>query len=206
MNRDAPDRATDTEMTARRETVRLGVRRTIRAIGSIIAVVLALGVAMVVASYRAHQHQLRAESAETAATERLWNSYLAQARAERLSSEAGHRAAALAAVSNAAAIRPSPELRCEAIASLALRDLERVKTWPLKPGAYGFYFDPGLDHYVVSYSRQTLSLYRFDDNSHVRDFVATDAGLGTNATVREFMFSRTGRFVAMYYSTGVAVL
>src|SRR5262245_55784626 len=95
----------------RREQVRTSVLRANRAVMAILVLVLLLGIAMALASYRAHQNQRQAEAAESRATERLWNSYLAQSRAERLSTEAGHRAAALAAISNAAAIRPSPELR-----------------------------------------------------------------------------------------------
>ena len=172
----------------------------------ILAAVFMLGLGLVALSFRAHQSQRRAERAEAAATERLWSSYLAQARAERLTAEAGHRAAALAAISNAAAIRPSSELRDEALASFGLRDLVREVSWPLQPGAYGFYFDPGLEHYVVRYALDELSMFRLADNSLVRVFRAADAGLTANAVVKEFHFSLTGRYITVQYTTGEIVL
>jgi signal transduction histidine kinase len=194
------------EFAAQRESARRSVLRANRAVTAILLVVVLLGVAMLFTSYRAFQSQRRAEAAENQATERLWHSYLDQARAERLSTEAGHRGAALAAISNAAAVRPSTELRDEAIASLGLRDLELEVSWQFQPNAYGFYFDADLQHYVVSYTNDSLSMFRLADNSLVRTFRSHDAGLGTNFNVREFFFSMTGRYIAMYYGTGVAVL
>src|SRR5688572_30392023 len=172
----------------------------------ILIVAFLLGVAMVAASYRAHQSQRRAEVAENKATDRLWNASLAQARAERLGTAAGHRGAALAAISNAAAIRPSTELRDEAIASLGLRDLVRDVSWPLQPGAFGFYFDPDLEFYIVRYAPGELSMFRLKDNSFVRKFRAADAGLRTNAVITEFHFSASGRHITTEYRDGVIVL
>jgi signal transduction histidine kinase len=194
------------EFVKRRESVRRGVLRANRAVTAILVVAFLLGMAMVAASYRAHRSQRRAELAEDQATERLWNSYLAQARAERLGTAAGHRAAALNALSNAAAIRPSAELRNEAIAALGLRDLVREVSWHLKPDAYGFYFDPELEHYIVRYATNELCLFRLADNALVRTFRPADAGLDANTAVIEFVFSGSGRYVAAQYTTGAIVL
>jgi WD40 repeat protein len=71
----------------------------------------------------------RLERAERAATQKLWESYLAQARAERFRPKAGRRAAALETIAKAARLRPALELRNEAIASLAVPDLEEAKAW-----------------------------------------------------------------------------
>ena len=57
----------------------------------------------------------------------LRDSYLAQARAGRPTGRPGHRLDSLDALAKAAAIRPSIELRNEAIAALALPDLRVVK-------------------------------------------------------------------------------
>ena len=57
----------------------------------------------------------------------LWESYLAQARAGRQTGRPGHRLDCLEVLAKAAAIRPSIELRNEAIACLALTDLRAVK-------------------------------------------------------------------------------
>jgi signal transduction histidine kinase len=194
------------ELQARLDYVRRNFLRANRAVTVILAVVFLLGVAMVAASVRAHRSQQRAERAEAAATERLWHASLAQARAERLSIEAGHRAAALAAITNAAAIRSSVELRNEAIASLQAPDLVPDLFWPLKPGAYGYYFSHDLEHYVVSYARDALSVFRLADNALVATLYATNAGLPAAASVKEFKFSATARYVALLYSDGTFVL
>ncbi len=190
----------------RRESVRQSVLRASRAVAGILLVALLLGVAMVLASYRARQSQRRAEAAEMVARDQLWTASLAQARAERLNVNAGHRAAALSALSNAAAIRPSAELRDEAIAAFGIRDLVREASWPLRPGAYGFFFDPALEYYVVRYATDELSMFRMRDNSLVRTFRAAAAGLGPNAVLTEFNFSATGRLLVTYYSNGAMVV
>ena len=107
--------APDAEIATRRARVQRGAQRAQRAVMTILVLTCLLGVAMVAASYRAYQSQRRAEQAEAQSAERSWHAFLAQARAERLSAQAGHRAIALAALSNAAAIRPSVELRDEAL-------------------------------------------------------------------------------------------
>jgi serine/threonine protein kinase/WD40 repeat protein len=59
----------------------------------------------------------------------LWESYLAQARLNRTSGRAGQGVQTLEILAKAAAIRPSLELRNEAIAAMALPDLTVVKQW-----------------------------------------------------------------------------
>lgn len=72
----------------------------------------------------ANSARARAEEKSTEARARLWDAYLAQARATRTSSRVGRRGAALEAIRQAVAIRPSLELRNEAVAALALTDLK----------------------------------------------------------------------------------
>jgi serine/threonine protein kinase/WD40 repeat protein len=72
-----------------------------------------------------------AEKALLGETERLWESSLAQARASRQGSTPGRRALALEAVRKAAEIRPALALRNEAVAALALDDVE------FRPGPMG---------------------------------------------------------------------
>src|SRR4029077_15271736 len=64
-----------------------------------------------------------ATQAEQQATQRLWESYLAQARALRWSGHAGRPLDAPAVLAKAAAIHPSLALRNEAIACMALADI-----------------------------------------------------------------------------------
>jgi eukaryotic-like serine/threonine-protein kinase len=64
-----------------------------------------------------------AVSAERREAEELWESYLAQARAQRWSGRPGRRFDALRAVTNALAFKSSVALRNEAIAAMALADV-----------------------------------------------------------------------------------
>lgn len=196
----------DTEVARRRASVQRSAQRAQRAVMTILVLACLLGVAMVVAGYGAIQSQQRAEKAEAEAQERSWHAFRAQARAERLSPEAGHRAKSLAAISNAAAIRPAVELRDEAIASFALRDLETEISWKLQPGAFGFYFDPKLEHYVVRYARNENSMFRLADNTLVRKFRSQDAGLPTNAVANGAIYSLTGKYIVVPYASAEIVL
>jgi WD40 repeat protein len=80
---------------------------------------------------RAEKEQSRlrqeAQAAKQDATEKLWASYTSEARARRLGRESGMSFESLAAIQKASAIRPSLQLRNEAIASLAQADIRWVK-------------------------------------------------------------------------------
>jgi WD40 repeat protein/serine/threonine protein kinase len=70
-----------------------------------------------------------ARQSERDATDRLWQSLYQQARAGRFSRQTGQRLDSLAALAEAARIRPDERLRDEAIAALALPDVRRVPAW-----------------------------------------------------------------------------
>ena len=76
-------------------------------------------------------------AAEEAGLERLREAYLAQARALRNSPQSGHRGQALEAVTRAAAIRRSADLRDDAIACLALPD---ARDWAVAATAHASKF------------------------------------------------------------------
>lgn len=107
--------------------MRAAIRRDMLRANSMVAVVfgalLLLALVAGLAGLRATRNLHRAEEAEAVSQERLASAYLAQARAIRIAAEPGRRQAALNAVSNAALISRSTELRTEAIACLALPDL-----------------------------------------------------------------------------------
>lgn len=103
----------------------------------------------------------------TSARERLYQSLVAQARAERLGNKIGSRTRALDAIASAAAIRPSDALRDEAIVNLTRTDLAVTKQWPLQttPELGGhFAFSSELDRYAVA-SANSVNVYQIDDTS-----------------------------------------
>jgi WD40 repeat protein/tetratricopeptide (TPR) repeat protein len=70
-----------------------------------------------------------AQQSEREATDKLWLSLYERARAGRFSRQMGQRLASLAALAEAARIRPDERLRDEAIAAMALPDLRYVPGW-----------------------------------------------------------------------------
>jgi eukaryotic-like serine/threonine-protein kinase len=135
------------------------------------ALITALGVAGILwqlkqteqARRLAVAREQRAQQAEEDAISRLWGSYLAQARANRLSGRPGRRFDSLDVLAKAAAIRSSLELRNEAIACLALPDVRVARRRPLKPG-FGVAFDAHYQRYARVDEAGDISIRRLEDD------------------------------------------
>jgi WD40 repeat protein/tRNA A-37 threonylcarbamoyl transferase component Bud32 len=128
------------------------------------------------------------------AVEKLWQSYLAQARARRWSGRPGRRVESLEALASAAAIRPSLELRNEAIACMALMDLRVTREWDgCPPGAHGLAFDAKLERYAVGDAQGNLSIRAVADNRELMRL----PGPGDPAWIVHF--SPGGRYLAGKY-------
>jgi serine/threonine-protein kinase len=72
---------------------------------------------------------LKANTAEATTREQIREARLAEARAVLLTNIPGRRDQALAALAEAARIRPGPDLRDEAASALILPDVRRLETW-----------------------------------------------------------------------------
>jgi signal transduction histidine kinase len=118
----------DGDLQRQRVALRRDLRRASTAAILILLVVVVLALAAIFEASQSDGHARRADQERARAEQELWNASLAQARAERLSGQVGHRTRGLAAVAVAAKIRPSLELRNEAIAGLASMDLVE-QTW-----------------------------------------------------------------------------
>ena len=77
----------------------------------------------------------RVQTAETAGRERLREARIAEARAVRRTRIPGRRERMLAALKEAAGIRPGPDIRDEAIAALTLADVREIERWDMNAGA-----------------------------------------------------------------------
>jgi eukaryotic-like serine/threonine-protein kinase len=102
-----------------------------------------------VSSSRIRLEARHARLAEQQSRSELWQSYLAQARAQRLSGQAGQRYASLDAIRRATAIRPSLELRDEAIAALALPDAHLIRTWRYTDSRLTLNYSASLERFAV---------------------------------------------------------
>lgn len=143
--------------------------------GSLVLLLAFLTVAATVVSFvfksqldLARAHLLRALHAEQTQAEMLRSSYLDQARARRWSGSVGRREASLDALRKAAAIRPGPELRDEAIACLVLPDLEPFESpLPLPQGAPVIALDRDFGRYAVSEAGGAITVRNRPDRSPI---------------------------------------
>ena len=143
---------------------------------------------------QANLERLKAQKATQDATEKLWRSYLAEARANRWSHRPGQRFNSLAALSNAAAIRPTLELRNEAIAALALPDARVARYWPLDPPVPlfgGLVFDVAVERYARAYPDGQIAICRAQDDAEL--FRLPSSGPWREAAL---CFSPDGRYLA----------
>ncbi len=105
------------------------------------------------------QAQVNLLQAET----NLWSSYLSQAQARRWSGRPGRRFESLEVLKKAAAMRPSVELRNEAIACLALRDIRLVEEWEI-PAKFTYdQFDSTCERLAWSDPSGTVHVQRVED-------------------------------------------
>jgi WD40 repeat protein len=171
----------------RAERVLRWCRRKPMLAGLSAAVVLLVGVVAIggpLAAFRiaGQRDQLRAE---------LWQSSLQEAQAERKSGQVGQRFESLKALSRAAAIRPSLELRNEAITCLALPDLRLVRQWTGLPlFVVGFAFDAQFRRYAQN-EGDTIAVRQVADERLLFSLPSPGAG--------RLVFSNDGRFLAAEY-------
>jgi serine/threonine protein kinase/WD40 repeat protein len=153
---------------------------------------------------RAIAAEQAAESAEGKATEELWHSYLAQARAARFSGQPGRRFDSLEVLRKAAAIRFSPELRDEAIACLALPDLKLVRRVELADPKLAHsdeenhgVFDCHLERYACVLTNSGRIIIRSETND--QDLFQLPPPQGAGEAVALGKFSHNGRLLPVWY-------
>jgi WD40 repeat protein/tRNA A-37 threonylcarbamoyl transferase component Bud32 len=125
------------------------------------------------------------------ATEKLYGSYLAQTRANRRSGQAGRRFDTLEVVRQAVAIRPSLELRNEAIACFTLTDV-RVATMWRRAAPTVVVFDPNCERFAYGDPPAGLVLCRIADGAELLRLPGGEGPL----PVRRLCFSPNGELLA----------
>lgn len=160
----------------------------------------AVAVVSTVAAYRLNVEQLRtsqslkrAELAEQDALDKLRESHLARARAERVSGTTGQRFESLAALRAAAEIRPGEDLRDEALACLALTDLRPARRWQGFPsGTTTIALDRGFQRYARSDRQGAVQVRTIAGDRLLRELPSP--GKGQHAWI--LGFSADGRYLA----------
>ena len=132
----------------------------------LVALFLALAVALVaVVRIRSDNQQIQRAKDDT--TEKLWGSYLAEARANRTSTQTGQRFASLETVQKAAAIRSDLAVRNEVIACLAMSDLRVAKQIVVTGHARNelALMSPGLERYAYWDTNGTITIWATANNA-----------------------------------------
>jgi serine/threonine protein kinase len=170
-----------------------------------VALLLSLvAVISTVASFQLRSELRRAESAENAekgakreALAKLWDSYLSQARANRMTRQPGQRFATLRAIQEAMKLplpegRSLDELRTEAIAALCLPDLEVEREWKLDvKGLTAFTIADTFERYAYADKDGNVSVRRLEDHTELGRL----QGEGPLAGYDTLLFSPDGRFL-----------
>ncbi len=130
------------------------------------------------------------------AREKLWGSYLAQARANRWSGQVGRRFDSLEVIRQAAAIRPSSELRHEAIACFTLTDARVARQWPTAAGSLAL-IDADCERYACWSPTEGLVIRRVSDGAELLRLPNGDRHL----PVTRLCFSPDGELLAATYSS-----
>jgi serine/threonine protein kinase/WD40 repeat protein len=122
---------------------------------------------------QSEKNRARAEGAELSGKHKLWESYLAEAQARRMSHQPGRRFVSLRAIQKALELPPPPgrsraELRTEAIAALCLSDLEVAKEWNGWPlGSSAFAIDPAFERYARGDKDGNVTIRRLSDDAEL---------------------------------------
>src|SRR5262249_11542804 len=123
----------------------------------------------------------RTREAETRGRVRLFESLVSQAQARRLSRRMGQRLETLAALQQAATIARElklqseqfPPLRDEAIAALALPDMQQTgRVIQRPPDVLANAFDSTLTHYALRFRNGTIQVRRVADDAQIGNFEA----------------------------------
>ncbi len=182
------------------ERIKRGLSRSNTATILILLVVVGLALTAVLYATRTEKERARAARAEQEAREELWRSYRDQARATLSGPQAGHRFESLEAISSAAQMRPSLELRNEAIASLALADV-RPNPPLLDTPCAAIALDSSFERCATANSEGQIEIRECHGG---QVFLALPPL--TNAVRMIFPFSPDGRFLPVSYADGVTRL
>jgi WD40 repeat protein/tetratricopeptide (TPR) repeat protein len=172
--------------------------------GSVAILLVLIAIGSSVLSWRLHGALTESETDRERAERALWQSYRDQARALRLSRQPGQRLDSLQAIRKAMQLPLPPghfrdELRTEAIAALALPDLELLQEWDGYPaGSVGLDFDGNLERYARLSEDGTVSVRRVGDDALIARWQEPTQGAWPDSE-SSLRFSPDGRFLAIFH-------
>jgi serine/threonine protein kinase/WD40 repeat protein len=173
---------------------------------TVFLLVLTVAVGSTVLAIRLGSALDKAEKAELIGKYKLWESYVSESQARRMSRQPGQRFASLRAIEKAHALPVPPgrsrtELQTEAIAALCLADLEVAEEgsgWP--HGAHAIAFDSTFERYARDDKDGNVSVRRLRDDVELFRLPAVLPLHSYNG----LQFSPDGRFLHQVYHTNTA--
>ena len=141
-----------------------------------------------------------ARASELRAREQLFVSLRSQAQARRNSRQMGQRIESLAALAEAARIRPDAELRDNAIAAMAIPDVQRGPVWP-NTETKGIAYDSLYQRCARIGPDGTISIRSIPDDRELRRLESSPVTKPDGAG-RQMAFSPDGRFFASLHESG----
>ena len=191
----------DEEIPRRHEEIRRALIRSNTATGVALLISIGLALAATFYAFLAEQHAREAREANERSREELRNSQLARAKALRFSGQVGRRQEGLDAIGQAVRIRPSPELRDEAIATLALVDIQPDSFWrTVSPHTEAQAFSLDGELYALGDRSGTVVICRRKDHQPVGGFART------HERVRALEFSADGSLLAARFERGALMV
>jgi WD40 repeat protein len=177
------------------------------AIGSLVMAVLILAVGILgIGRWRIGAALQSEKEANLRAKTRLWESLRDRARALRMSRRPGQQVESLRSIQEALQLPLPPghsleELRTEAIAALALPDLELLQEWDGCPAStIGIEFDDMLDRYARLTRDGTVSVRRVSDDAEIARWREPTEGAWPEAEPN-LRISPDGRYVCTRHRT-----
>jgi signal transduction histidine kinase len=183
----------DLDLRTRREQIRRRLARANTAAIVILILVIGLSVAAVLQALRAERNAKEATRELERARQAEARALLEQSEVRRRAGEVGQRVESLAAVAEAARLAPSAELRDEAIAALALPDLEFVPVWTNDSSSRFRQFSPSLGRLAMAEPGGEIKLLNLQNT---RDQMVIHS---IGSEVGRFWFSPDEHFLAARY-------
>jgi signal transduction histidine kinase len=177
------------DLVCRRQAIRRGLARSNTA--TLVALLISVGLAVATVFYA-----FEAQQANERTREELWKAQRARAMALRLSAKVGRCQEGLKAIAEAVRIRPSPELRDEAIATLPLVDVQPGTFWQALP--------PEDTVLAISFQRDLYAIGHVNGRVSIRQ-MTNQADIGAFELLDRVMcleFSPDGRWLAAHSKGG----
>jgi serine/threonine protein kinase/WD40 repeat protein len=167
-------------------------------LGVVLGLLLVLAVGGLLVNVHLRTALNATQQAESDKTEQLWQTLVERAAAKHASGRVGQRFETLDAIRKAAAIRPGPELRDEALAALVLPDAEVAREWEgCTPDTIGVAFNAAYTRYVTQERDGSLFVYQLDESD--AHLIARLPNFG-KPPFHGLWMSPDGRFVAYGHS------